>query len=183
MKRLAIALITLLASVPAQATEAGWALLREGGKIILLRHANAPGVNDPANFELDNCRTQRNLSERGRQQARRIGSLVAARAAPTEEVMASRYCRTMDTAQLAFGEKLVEPFAALDPYADEPTEQAAIAEIHQRVNDYTGSGNLILVTHDTVIKALTGAPSREGEMLIVIPVDGSFKVIGRIAFN
>src|SRR5690606_10664061 len=85
-----LAALLLLAIPQASATEAGWALLREGGQVVLLVHANAPGTGDPANFDLENCRTQRNLSERGRQQARKLGALIAARAEPVEKVYASR---------------------------------------------------------------------------------------------
>src|SRR5690606_36592585 len=76
--------ILLLAGTPASATEAGWALLRNGGQVMFLVHANAPGSGDPANFDVENCRTQRNLSDRGRQQARRICALISARAEPVE---------------------------------------------------------------------------------------------------
>ena len=102
---LVAAALLLLFAAEARATEAGWALLRDGEHVVLLRHAMAPGAADPANFDIEKCSTQRNLSERGKQQARKIGALFAARAAPTERVLTSRYCRTRETARLAFGER------------------------------------------------------------------------------
>ena len=69
MFRLLAVIALLLGVLPAQATEAGWALLRNGGQVVLMRHAIAPGNGDPANFDIENCGTQRNLSERGRLQA------------------------------------------------------------------------------------------------------------------
>ena len=170
--------------VPAAATEAGWALLREGGQVVLLVNANAPGTTDPANFDIDNCRTQRNLSDRGRQQARRIGALFAARAEPVEAVYSSRYCRALETARLAFGERLVEPMDALDSTEhDAGGAEAAKAAVIATVRDYSGSGNLVLVTHAENVLALTGARAREGEAIIVAPREEGLSVIGRIVFN
>ena len=73
MLRNLIFVCALLATPVASATEAGWALLRDGGHVVLLRHAYATGATDPANVDPENCATQRNLSERGRQQARKMG--------------------------------------------------------------------------------------------------------------
>lgn len=186
MHRLLAILFTIFFFVipPAQATEAGWALLRQGGQIVLLVNANAPGAGDPAHFDLDNCRTQRNLSERGRQQARRIGALFAARAEPVERVYSSRYCRALETARLAFGDRLVEPLEALDspvrgPDSQEKHNEAVLA----LARDYSDSGNLVLVTHPENVMALTGARAREGEAIIVAPHDSGLTVIGRIVFN
>ena len=185
LRFLTIAVALLLAGLPqAQATEAGWALLRQGGQVVLLVNANAPGSTDPARFDIDNCRTQRNLSERGRQQARRIGALFAARAEPVEAVYSSRYCRALDTARLAFGERLVEPLAALDSIERDPAgAEAADAAVIALARDYSGSGNLVLVTHAENVLALTGVRAREGEAIIVAPHDDGLSVIGRIVFN
>ena len=175
----------LLLPVPfATATEAGWALLRNGGQIVFLVHANAPGAGDPARFDIENCRTQRNLSDRGRQQARRIGALFAARAEPVEEVLSSRYCRCLETARLAFGDQLVEEAAALDPLPQNEEEAAAAKEeILALIRDYTGSGNLVLVTHPENVEAIAGVKPREGEAVIVAPSEDGAHAIGRIVFN
>lgn len=187
LRFLAVLAAFLLLAVPqAAATEAGWALLREGGQIVLLANANAPGVGDPAHFDIGNCRTQRNLSDRGRQQARRIGALFAARAEPVGQVYSSRYCRAMDTARLAFGDRLVEPLEALDSIARDPggeAAQKATQAVVALARDYSDSGNLVLVTHPENIAALTGAHAREGEAVIVVPHGEGLSVIGRIVFN
>jgi len=186
MLRLLAVLSTLFFFVlpPAQATEAGWALLREGGQVVLLVNANAPGTGDPAHFDLENCRTQRNLSERGRQQARRIGALFAARAEPVERVYSSRYCRALETARLAFGDRLVEPLEALDSPVREPDSQEARNEaVVALARDYSDSGNLVLVTHPENVLSLTGTRAREGEAVIVTPHENGLTVIGRIVFN
>ena len=78
MLRIAIAVMLLIGALPAQATEAGWALLRNGGHVVLLRNAMTTGTVEPPNFDIEKCATQLNLSDRGRQQARKIGALFAA---------------------------------------------------------------------------------------------------------
>ena len=182
MLRSAVVLTVFAFAFAAQATEAGWALLREGEHVVLLRHAMAPGATDPARFDITKCSTQRNLSERGRQQARRIGALFAARAAPTERVLTSRYCRSKETARLAFGE--AEEFAPLDPpAADEAEREAQLQGVVAEVANYSGSGNLVLVTHLETIQALTGQTAREGEAVIVGSEGEKLHVLGRIIFN
>lgn len=182
MSRIILVFALLFAALPARATEAGWALLRDGGHAVLIRHAMAPGTGDPAKFDIEDCATQRNLSEQGKQQARRMGALFAARAAPADRVLSSRWCRSLETARLAFGDRAVEPFPALDALTgDKDAEQSAA--VMEEIRDYSGSGNLLMVTHDVNIKALTGVSPREGEAIIVQPQDDGLRVIGRIIFR
>jgi phosphohistidine phosphatase SixA len=185
MFRLFLAALILVPIVSVgHATEAGWALLRNGGQIVLLTHADAPGVGEPANFDIENCRTQRNLSERGRLQARRMGALIAARAAPMEEVYSSRYCRTRETADLAFYGGEFEELEALDPFeAESEVAATRIEEIVAIAEQYSGSGNLFLVTHPETVLVLTGQRVRAGEATIVAPDDTGLVRIGRIVFN
>lgn len=182
MRRFLLAALAMLLIGPAGATEAGWALLRDGGHVVLLRHAMITGTTDPATFDIENCSTQRNLSERGKQQARKIGALFAARAAPTERVLSSRYCRALETARLAFGP--ADALEALDlTLPDAPEAAARNAAVMQEVGAFTGSGNMVLVTHLENIQALTGAGAREGEAVIVATDGDHLRVLGRIIFN
>lgn len=181
MVRFLLAFLLLALPAPAFATEAGWALLRNGGQVVLMRHANAPGTGEPASFDIEKCATQRNLSERGRQQARRIGALFAARAAPVEEVLTSRFCRCSETARLAFGN--AEVLDALDYLPDDAEAQAARMDtLRERIRNYTGSGNLVMVTHGEVIEALTGGRTRDGEALILDRSGEALRAAARIAF-
>ncbi|MCO6391995.1 histidine phosphatase family protein [Aliihoeflea aestuarii] len=183
-RTLIITILSFALALPAAATEAGWALLRNGGQVVLLNHANAPGATEPAAFDIESCRTQRNLSERGRQQARRIGALFAARAAPVEEIFSSRYCRTRDTAELAFGASLVETVDWLDPFdADGEEADARRQRLIEEIEAYTGSGILVMVTHDSYVDAVLGTRPREGEAIIVTAHDGALQTVGRIVFN
>ncbi|HEY4191011.1 MAG TPA: histidine phosphatase family protein [Mesorhizobium sp.] len=182
MLRFALALFLLAVPSLAHATDAGWALLRDGGRVVLLNHAMTNGTTDPANFDITKCTTQRNLSNRGKQQAGKIGALFGARSAPVERVLSSRYCRCLDTARIAF-EAEPEPFAPLDLLStDEATKTKQLADIVGAVRDYSGSDNLVMVTHMENIRALTGVSPREGEA-VVVGLDGDgLRALGRVTF-
>jgi phosphohistidine phosphatase SixA len=184
MMRLVLCLLCCVLAAPVGATEAGWALLRNGGQVVLLRHAIAPGNGDPANFDIEKCSTQRNLSDRGKQQAEKIGALFAARAGDPERVLTSRYCRARDTARIAFENSDIEEFAPLDRLpSDEAAAKAADDQILAEVKAFSGSGNMVMVTHLENIKALVGVSPREGEAVIVGPTDDGLRVLARIIFN
>lgn len=184
MLRIALIIIASLFALPAAATEAGWALLREGGHVVLLRHAMTPGSGNPANFDIDDCATQRNLSQTGRDQADRIGVLLSVRAARTERVLSSRYCTCLETAEYAFDDIEAEPFDALDPLsvdlAEAKKQEAAIVAA---VKSFSGSGNLVMITHLENIQALTGISARQGEAVIVRADGDGLRVLGRILFD
>jgi phosphohistidine phosphatase SixA len=183
MLRTVLAAFFLLCAAAAQATEAGWALLRDGGHVVLIRHAMISGSSEPASFDIEKCSTQRNLSERGKQQARKIGALFAARAAPLERVLSSRYCRCLDTARLGFGQS-PEKFEALDMLsADDTTRKGQLDAIIAEIAQFSGSDNLVMVTHLENIRELTGISPREGEAVIVQPDGERLRVLGRIVFN
>ncbi len=179
-----VALFALL-SFPAKATEIAWAKLLEGGHTILLRHAFAPGTGDPANFKLDDCATQRNLSEQGRQQAQRIGARLAARAIKIDIVRTSQWCRTLDTARLAFPQMQIVELPALNSfYADDSSKREQTDAVLKLIEAFEGSGNQVLITHQVNITALTGLVAREGEMIIIdSDASGAIKVLGRQTFD
>jgi phosphohistidine phosphatase SixA len=186
MLRIALIVIAVMLLSPAAATEAGWALLREGGHVVLLRHAMTAGggSGEPANFDINNCKTQRNLSESGREQADRLGVLFSVRGAPTERVLSSRYCRCLETAKYAFDDIEAEPFDALDPLpADAAAAKAQIEAIVAEVKSFSGSGNLVMVTHLENIEALTGVSARQGEAVIVRADGDKLHVLGRVLFD
>ncbi|MET3660218.1 histidine phosphatase family protein [Aquamicrobium ahrensii] len=182
MLRYLTALLVLLFVSPAHATDAGWAALRDGGHVVLLRHAMISGSTEPANFDIDKCNTQRNLSDRGKQQARKIGALFGARAARIERVESSRYCRCLETARLAFGGQ-PEALDALDPLSEDAEERARQKEaILEEIRTYSGSDLLVLVTHLENIQEVTGVSPREGEAVIVAPDGDGVRVLGRVVF-
>ena len=181
MKQLLALLLGLILPLAACADEALFAKLKEGGYVLLLRHAaTEPGHGDPPNFFIGDCKTQRNLSEAGREEARRIGRMLKWRAIKVSEVRSSQWCRTLDTAQLAFGFPPI-PWEMLnslhlDPdRADERTH--AVTELIKTVRP---PQNLALVTHNFNIRALTGISPSTAELIVVRMEGGKVKVIGRI---
>ena len=181
---LSIVLIPLLLGTPAAALggEALWALLRDGGHVVMMRHASTdPGVGDPQGFRLDDCATQRNLSAAGREEARRIGASFRARGVRISRVLSSRWCRCLETARLAFG--TVEAWPPLDSFfSDRSRESEQTQAVRALVSERPALGSLILVTHQVNISALTGISPASGEMIVLTPTGGGFfQVKGRLA--
>ncbi len=174
--------LSAAALTAARATEAAWASLATGGYSVLMTHAQAPGVGDPPFFDIEDCTTQRNLSDRGRQQARRQGVRFAARAVSIPRVYSSRWCRTLETAENAFRDVEAEPIEALDIVDGDPS--AHKAEIIDIIKGFRGPGNQVLMTHPEVVEALTGSMPRAGEAVIVAPSrDGGIDVVARLLLN
>ncbi len=177
-----LAPLLLAASPRAQADEALWAALREGRAFAMMRHALAPGTGDPANFDVNDCATQRNLSVEGREQARRTGDAFRANGIMLAEVMTSAWCRCRDTASLMnLGTPEVLPplnsFFRNSSQRDPQTEA-----LRQWLAEWVGSRPLVLVTHQVNISALTGEFARSGGIVVVDRnVEGEVKVLGTIA--
>jgi broad specificity phosphatase PhoE len=173
--------LVVLAIGPVGAEDAAWDALRGGGQVVLIRHASTvAGLGDPSGFRLDDCATQRNLSEAGRAEARRIGAAFRRHGIPVDRVLSSRWCRCLETAWLAFGR--VEPWPALDSFFDDRAREpdrtravlALIAESH-------AGGNLVLVTHQVNITSLTGIVPATGEVILLTPqAGGTVRIAGRL---
>lgn len=184
--RLAILLLVLSLLSPrgavAEDTEQAWAALVAGGYVALIRHANAPPGygGDPPGFRMDDCKTQRNLDELGRQQAQALGAAFRQRGVRVDRVLASPVCRCMDTAELmAVGP--VEKSVALLPDRGEP--RVRLLELQAIVNGWRGPGTLVLVTHGFTISPLLRTHLEQAETLVLKPGAGSGAVadiVGRI---
>ena len=97
-----IIFILLISSVKADFNKKLFNQLEDGGKLIFIRHAYAPGSGDPNNFNLNDCSTQRNLSEEGRKQAKYIGEFFKNKKIKIDKVLSSEWCRCKETAEIAF---------------------------------------------------------------------------------
>ena len=179
-----LALVVLLvATGSARADEAAaWAALRQGGVVALMRHGDAPGVGDPQGWRLDDCSTQRNLSERGREEARSVGARLRAERIAIARVLSSPWCRCVDTATLVgVGPVQVEPaFANAFVLSD---RRETLREGGQTViGRWRGPGVLLVVTHGENIRALTGRSPATAEIVVVAPgADGTLREIGSLA--
>ncbi len=170
-----------LAAADASADDATWDRLRSGGHVVAIRHAaTVPGVGDPPGFRLDDCATQRNLSESGRDEARRLGEAFRVRGVPVGEVLSSEWCRCRDTAALAFGRYVAWP-ALNSFFGNRATEGEQTRTVRERALRWTGPGNLVLVTHQVNVTALTGVFPAPGELVVLRPAGGSLELVGRIA--
>lgn len=156
--------------------------LNEGGHVVMLRHARAPGTGDPADFRLGDCATQRNLDEKGREQARRLGARLRAAGITSAAVYSSQWCRCLETAALLdLGP--VEELPALNSFYQRPAErepnlQALSAFLAELPPD---GPPVFLVTHQVTIAAVTGRPVRSGSA-VVLEANGSEqpRVVGTI---
>ena len=189
MRRALVALLVAVIAVAlpgaAEAREPLWALLKGGAQVVLIRHAiTTPGVGDPAGFKLEDCATQRNLTEAGRVDARRLGEAFRGRGVPVGRVLSSPWCRCLETARLAFGKaESSTPLSNLygRPDASVPQVRQLEALIGAWRPEGEG-GNLVLVSHGSTILALTGVSLAPAEMVVVTPRPGEkFTVAGRLS--
>lgn len=133
--------------------------------ILMMRHERTvPGVGDPPQFQLGDCSTQRNLSDEGRERARRAGDLMRQANMKFVRVRTGRWCRVEETARLAFGE--ADPWPALDSFfgrSDRASPQRE--EVLDWLNAHPQRGNLMLVTHQVNITALLDVYPEQGEVI------------------
>ncbi len=185
LRSLAIAVLAM-AALPGSAGAADeaalWQRLKAGGHIVLMRHAaTTPGVGDPPGFRLGDCATQRNLSPAGRADAKAAGAAFARNGVLAGRVLTSRWCRCADTAELAFGR--AEPAEMLDSMwrQDDAARDRKVAAVGRHAAAYSEPGNLVLVTHDVNIRALTGESVAQGEMVVAkARPDGGLEVLGTL---
>jgi phosphohistidine phosphatase SixA len=157
------------------------AALRSGGHVGLMRHARAPGSDDPPEFRLGDCATQRNLSAAGRTQATEIGEFLRSHGFGPTRIVSSQWCRCRDTAELlALGP--VEELPALNSLVSYPREgRAMTADVRAWILAQDLSEPLLLVTHQVNIGALVREYPDEGEIIVVKPAaDGTLDVLGTI---
>jgi phosphohistidine phosphatase SixA len=156
--------------------------LREGGLVLAMRHALAPGTFDPPQFKLGDCSTQRNLNDAGRAQARQIGAWFQANGLQPARVRSSPWCRCVDTAQLAFGAH--ETWAALGSPrgATESTNAQSLEALRAAIRSASAQRGRfeVWVTHMFVLSDLVGQGTSVGEgLLLRAGADGAPQVLGR----
>ena len=175
-------LILSLLSSHSHSSEQNWQSAKEGNKIILIRHSLAPGGGDPEGFNIDDCTTQRNLNQAGIEQSKRIGNLFKDKNIPIDQVLSSQWCRCKDTAKYAF--QNFQEFSALNSTFQSPFDQNESKQIKEIINfikDWNGKGkNLILVTHYSIISAITSEAPSSGEIVIT---DKKLNVLATISTN
>jgi broad specificity phosphatase PhoE len=163
------------------------ARLRRGNAVLLVRHAaTEPGLGDPKGYRLDDCSTQRNLSDAGRSAARRVGERLARERIRIDRVYSSPWCRCRETAKLAFGRS--EDWDALSSVFDFPEREADYSErVRKRIAAFARrapQGNLALVTHNVNIAALTRESVAPSE-IVVVEAQGccGLRTLGRLVLT
>jgi phosphohistidine phosphatase SixA len=189
MKRFSLAIITaLLISLLGQSAmaneEAIWDKLQgtnPKGYVLLLRHTIAPGVGDPENFKLNDCSTQRNLSQLGRDDAKAVGDWIKRRDIKISRVESSRWCRAKETAQL-LGIGKVRLNSNLDSLFEsaDPAKAIQTVRVKKQIVDWRNkSGLLVLVGHFINIGAVAGVGVGSGEgVLVKADSKGKITVVG-----
>ena len=154
---------TLLASLPATADNGD----RFTGTVLFMRHALAPGTGDPSGFLVDDCRTQRNLDETGRRQARAIGAKLAAANLTFSGIYSSYWCRCLETAQI-LGLGAVTPFDGLNSFFQGYAPRGAtLSRLRAKLDSLPQTAPAVLmVTHYVTIEAITGLSVRSGEIVV-----------------
>ncbi len=187
MRRRQLLAIAAIATLPqlSFADDAAWGQLKKPGTIVLFRHALAPGGGDPPGFVAGDCSTQRNLSEEGIAQAKRIGQTLRERGVKVQAVWHSQWCRTTDTARLAFPElqgHAIKPEPAFNSFfADRSTAPAQTAAAKEMLLKWRGPGVLIVVTHQVNITQLTEIFPQSGEGIVLVRSGQQLRVAGRMA--
>jgi broad specificity phosphatase PhoE len=152
--------------------------LRAGGRVIFFRHtATDFSENDSRMKGYRDCGGQRNLVDKGRDDARKIGIAIRALGIPIGRVLSSPYCRTIETAELAFGRSEQVNEVRYGSTAEGAERYAALREL---LGARPEQGNTVVVGHGTPFYALTRVRLAEGEIAVLRPLGGRFEVMGRI---
>ena len=159
--------------------------MQSGNSVLMIRHALAPGVGDPEDFDVNDCSTQRNLDQRGRAQAQAIGRWLRDRGINNIKLYSSQWCRCMDTARLMDVGK-VTPLPALNSFFESPADREPnLAAVRKFIQDNSKSGELIvMVTHQVTISGITGKWTDSGHgKLVQMTKGGNIQLLGELDFN
>ena len=174
-----IIFISLTSTVKADLNKKLINQLEDGGKLIFIRHAYAPGSGDPDNFNLNDCSTQRNLSKEGKKQAKYIGEFFKNKKIKVDKVLSSEWCRCKETAVIAFSNYKTESF--LNSFFSNKfrkNKDLQIKNLKSYIDKWDKKKNLILITHYVVILEILDYAPSSGEIVIS---DMNFKLIGSIS--
>ena len=155
--------------------------LKDGNKIVFIRHALAPGSGDPSDFKINDCSTQRNLNKEGKAQSKKIGNFFYVNKIKIDKILSSEWCRCKDTAKIAFGK--FETFNFLNSFYDERFAEnrlKQIKDLKNYISNWENDSNLIMVTHYVVILDVLNRGTSSGEMIIT---DKNLNIIGNLAIN
>ncbi len=180
MNKILTFLFIFIFTSTAYSNEDGWKLLKEGSKIVWLRHAvTTPSCcGDPPNLKINDPSTQRNLGKEGIEQSKKIGELFIKHNIQIDQILSSQFERCRSTAKYAFGK--YKDFPALNSFFREGINSNAtrqLKEIKSFVQNWNSKKNLVFVTHQVVISNSVNETVSSGELVVT---DKNFKVLARI---
>ena len=142
-------------------------LLEDGGKLIFIRHAYAPGGGDPDGFEISDCSSQRNLNIEGIDQSKRIGQFFIKNDIVINKVLSSEWCRCKETAEYAFNTYETKSF--LNSFFSQEfshNKKKQIKELREYIEKWDGKNNIIFITHYVVIFEILNLSVSSGEIVV-----------------
>jgi phosphohistidine phosphatase SixA len=180
-------LAAMIGTHPAQANDdAVWKKLAEGGKVVLMRHAAVNAGRGQGNSLLrdPSCKQERNLSSDGERAAAEVGKQFRERNVPVSGVRHSPFCRTADTARIAFGQGVPAAYLSLLEILGPEEAAAQTRELSQVIGGYTGAGNLVLITHEPNLNAVSFEMMKPSDFLVLRPLGGSeFEELGVVRWR
>jgi len=179
-----LVLLTLSTRHPHADDEQVWAALKQGGKVILLRHTHVDIQEGIGHLAPGNCAEEVNLSSRGVEQAKRIGAAFRTHGIAVGEILTSPYCRCIDTGTLAFGRATSVQY--LRPPGTVSEDQAKLdrERVVQEILKHRDPSNLVMITHDLNISDVVLEDTVPmGEFFVLQPKGTAFDVIGKIRLN
>ena len=180
-KLFVIIFISLITPIKADSNKNLINQLEDGGKLIFIRHAYAPGSGDPNNFNLNDCSTQRNLSEDGRKQAQFIGKFFRENKIKIDKVLSSEWCRCKETAEIAFKHFSTNSFLnSFYSVKYEKNKDKQVKALNKYIKKFKSDKNLILVTHYVLISEVLNYGPSSGEIIVS---DKNFNIIGSIKIS
>ena len=181
LKFFIIIFISLTTSIKADLNKNLINQLEDGGKLIFIRHAYAPGNGDPNNFNLNDCSTQRNLNIDGIKQAKDIGKFFSENKIKIYKVLSSEWCRCKETADIAFKDFSTNSFLNSfysSKYAKNKDKQ--VKALNNYVKKFKSDKNLIFVTHYVLISEVLNYGPSSGEIVVS---DKNFNIVGTIEID
>ena len=159
--------------------------MKAGGHILMIRHALAPGYGDPANFQIGDCATQRNLDGRGREQARAIGKMLRSKGIASARVYSSQWCRCRETAELLELGPVAELPALNSFFEMAQNRESSLKALRKFIAQQPPGGELVvLVTHYVTVSAIAGEGVSSGEgVLLKLNKKAPYEVVGRVNFD
>jgi phosphohistidine phosphatase SixA len=179
-----LALMTAGGGVLADDDALLWAALAEGGKVVMMRHAQSEEAPAEVSMQLaedGDCSVEQNLSAEGREQAEELGARFREQGVTVDAVFSSEFCRARQTAELAFGDH--ESWNALNLAEVLPASEAEwlMEDVRERIGDFSGEGNLVMVSHRSNINTIAFQQTEPADMVVLEPDDfGGFTVLGTI---